>query len=212
MTSKERFARILKRQPVDRVGLFEVFWRETARKWSAEGHFEKPELVSDHFGLDVRRTGGEITPGDYRTLNLLADVDAGEELVEETDTTRLVRDGNGALLRWRKDRSGGPEHVGFRVEDRRGWEEQIQPRLRDERTYERRIKFEAYRDLRAKCAGDQRFMTCAVVGAFDLMSPMCGHENLLMGMAADGGWVRGMADTYADITLRLLEILFEREG
>jgi hypothetical protein len=59
LTSKERFTRILKHQPVDRIGLFEVFWRETAEKWSAEGHFAKPEMISDHFGLDVRRTGGD---------------------------------------------------------------------------------------------------------------------------------------------------------
>ena len=212
MNSKERFGRILKHQPVDRIGLFEVYWKEAAKKWSEEGHFEKPEMISDHFGLDVRRTGGEITPGDYRTINLVADVDAKAELVEETDTTKLVRDGNGALLRWRKHGSGAPEHVGFRVEDRQGWEEHIRPHLLDERTYERRLKFDAYRDLRAKCARDRRFMTCAVVGAFDLMTPMCGHENLLMGMAADGRWVREMADTYAEVSVRLLEILFQREG
>ena len=212
MNSKERFGRILKHQPVDRIGLFEVYWKEAAKKWSEEGHFEKPEMISDHFGLDVRRTGGEITPGDYRTINLVADVDAKAELVEETDTTKLVRDGNGALLRWRKDGSGAPEHVGFRVEDRQGWEEHIRPRVLDERTYERRLNFKAYRDLRANCARDRRFMTCAVVGAFDLMTPMCGHENLLMGMAADGRWVREMADTYAEVSVRLLEILFQREG
>ena len=38
LTSKERFGRILKHQPVDRVGLFEVYWRETVKKWTAEGH------------------------------------------------------------------------------------------------------------------------------------------------------------------------------
>ncbi len=48
LTSKERMSRILKHQPVDRIGLFEVFWRETAVRWAAEGHFEKPEMVSDH--------------------------------------------------------------------------------------------------------------------------------------------------------------------
>ena len=63
LTSKERFGRILKHQSVDRVGLFEVFWRETTQKWAAGGHYASPEIVSDHFGLDVRRTGGEITPG-----------------------------------------------------------------------------------------------------------------------------------------------------
>jgi len=212
MTSKERFGRILKHQPVDRVGLFEVFWRETAAKWSAQGHFEKPEMISDHFGLDVRRTGGEITPGDYRTVNLVADLDAGEELVEETETTKLVRDGNGALLRWSKIDSGGSEHVGFSVQDREGWEERIRPHLLDEGTYERRANFASYRKLRAKCAQDQRFMTCAVVGAFDTMTPMCGHENLLMGMALDPDWVKEMADTYATVMIRLLENLFQREG
>ena len=212
LTSKERFERILKHQPVDRIGLFEVFWRETAQKWSAEGHFARPEMVSDHFGLDVRRTGGEITPGDYHIVNLMANLDVGEQIVEETESVKLVRDGNGALLRWMKSGSGAPEHVDFTVKDRRGWEEHVRPYLLDERLYERRLNFNSYREVRAKCARDQRFMTCGVVGAFDRMSPMCGHEHLLMGMALDPEWVHAMADLYAVTTIRLLEILFEREG
>ncbi len=212
MTSKERFTRILRHEPVDRVGLFEVFWRETAEKWTAEGHIEKPEAISDHFGLDVRRTGGEITPGNYRLINLVADVESADEIVEETATTKLVRDGNGALLRWIKNGAGAPEHVGFGVADRQDWEAKILPRLLDETTYEKRINFAAYRETRQKCARDQRFMTCGVLGAFDTMSPMCGHENLLMGMAADPDWVRRMADLYSNLMVRLLETLFAREG
>jgi uroporphyrinogen decarboxylase len=212
LTSKERFSRILNHQPVDRVGLFEVYWRETAEQWTAEGHLGKPEDISDHFGLDVRRTGGEITPGNYRLINLVADVDAKDELVEETATTKTVRDGNGALLRWIKNGAGAPEHVGFGVADRQDWEAKILPRLLDETTYEKRINFAAYRETRQKCARDQRFMTCGVVGPFDTMSPMCGHENLLMGMAADPDWVRRMADLYSSLMVRLLETLFAREG
>jgi len=212
LTSIERFSRILRHEPVDRVGLFEVFWQETARSWADQGRLENPEMVSDHFGLDVRRTGGEITPMPWKAVNLVADADAREVVVEETRTAKLVRDGNGALLRWLKNGSGAPEHVDFSVKDRQGWEESIKPRLLDERTYERRIQFDSYRQLRNKCARDSRFMTCGVVGAFDLMSPMCGHEYLLMGMAADGEWVRRMAAVYADVTIRLLEILFAREG
>ena len=212
LTSKERFDRILKHQPVDRVGLFEVFWKETVQRWSAEGYFARTEMVSDHFGLDVRRTGGEITPGDYHIVNLMANLDAGEQLVEETESAKLVRDGNGALLRWLKDGSGAPEHVDFAVKDRRSWEEHIRPYLLDERSYERRLNFDSYRAVRAKCARDQRFMTCGVVGAFDRMTPMCGHEHLLAGMALDPDWVAEMADLYATLTVHLLEILFEREG
>lgn len=212
LTSKERFARILKHQPVDRIGLFEVFWRETAVKWAAEGHFAKPEEISDHFGLDVRRTGGEITPGIYRLINLVGDVETADVLVEETETTKLVRDGNGALLRWIKNGASGPEHVGFAVAERQDWEEKILPRLLDEKTYEKRINFAAYRETRQKCTRDQTFMTCGVLGAFDTMSPMCGHENLLIGMAADPDWLRRMAGLYGELTVRLLETLFAREG
>ena len=123
MTGKERIERILRRQPTDRVGLFEVFWTETARRWSAEGHFARPELAEDHFGLDLRRC---------RPLDLVADLGLGEkvadendttrlgvaggpasagrkeEVIEETETTRLVRDGNGAVLRWIKGSSERP--------------------------------------------------------------------------------------------------------
>jgi uroporphyrinogen decarboxylase len=212
LSSKERIARILQHRPVDRVGLFEVFWRETAAKWSAEGHFAQPETVSDHFGLDVRRTGGEITPASWKLVNLVADADARDELVDETETARLVRDGNGALLRWFKGRSGAPEHVDFLVKDLRGWEEHIRPRLLDAAAYERRIEFARYRDLRAECARQNVFLTSGVVAAFDLMTAVCGHEHLLVGMAADPGWVREMADVYTSVTIDLLEILFEREG
>jgi uroporphyrinogen decarboxylase len=212
MTSQERFGRILKHQPVDRIGLFEVFWRETAVKWAAEGRFAQPEDISDHFGLDVRRTGGEITPGNYKLINLVGEAGKADHVVEETETTRLVRDGNGALLRWFKNGASAPEHVGFDVVERQDWEDRILPRLLDEKTYEKRINFAAYRETRQKCARDQTFMTCGVVGAFDLMTPMCGHENLLMGMAADPDWVRRMAGTYADLSVRLLETLFHREG
>jgi uroporphyrinogen decarboxylase len=212
LTSKERIGRILRHEPVDRIGLFEVYWRETAQKWSSQGHFERPEMVSDHFGLDVRRTGGEITPASWRLLNLAANPDVKEEVVEETETARLVRDGNGALLRWPKGHSGAPEHVDFLVKDRQSWEEHIRAGLLDSGRYTQRINFEGYREARESCARQNVFLTAGVVGAFDLMSPMCGHEHLLAGMAADPDWVCDMADAYAKVTVDLLEILFEREG
>jgi uroporphyrinogen decarboxylase len=212
LTSKERFQRILRHKPVDRIGLFEVFWKETAEAWAEQGHFEKPEAISDHFALDVRRTGGEITPVPWKAINLVADLDAGNQIIEQTSTAKLIRDGNGALLRWRTDHSGGPEHVDFSVKDRRGWEELIRPHLCDERTYSRRIDFELYRTLRDKCARQNLFMCVSVHGVFDLINKMCGHQYLLMGMATDPDWVREMCDVYATLTINLLEDLLAKEG
>jgi uroporphyrinogen decarboxylase len=212
LTSKERIGRVLRRQPADRVGLFEVFWRETAKNWADQGHFAEPAVVSDHFGLDLRRSNGEITPPCATLFNMVGDVEGGVEVVEETETTKLVRDGNGALLRWRKDQSGAAEHVDFLVKNKADWEKHIRPGLLDKGLYERRIDFGLYREGRAKCARDNRFFTCGVVGAFDLTTPICGHEHLLVGMAMEPEWIRTMVDLYVTITLELLEILFEREG
>ncbi|MEW6756319.1 MAG: uroporphyrinogen decarboxylase family protein [Candidatus Latescibacterota bacterium] len=209
LTSRQRIVRILRHQEVDRIGLFEVFWPETVQGWCDAGHFARPEDVEDHFGLDLRRSSG--TGGAGRPLNLVADVDTGEEVVEETADWRLVRDGNGAVLRWPRG-SGAPEHVDFLVRDRQSWERHVEPLLLDRRQHERRVDFGLYRRIRAHCARHERYLTCAVVGAFDLMTPLCGHEHLLVGMAQDPAWVRRMAEVYAALTVDLLSLLFAREG
>jgi uroporphyrinogen decarboxylase len=218
LTSKERMTRILKREPVDRVGLFEVFWADTAKRWAREGHYQdptldvgfvgsqhkhRPMLIEDHFGLDLRRC---------RAFEYIADLDAGEKIIEETEETKLVRDGNGALLRWCKKHSGTPEHVDFLVKDRKGWEESVRPHLVNTALYPRRIDFELYRSMKEKCQRENIYLTCAVVGAFDQMTPMCGHEYLLMGMALDPEWIRDMCEVYTTLTINLLEILFAQEG
>ena len=227
MTARERLERILRRQLTDRVGLFEVFWTETARRWSAEGHFAKPEMVEDHFGIELRRCRpldftanldlGNVVDDENDTTRLgVADgpTNAGrkEEVIEETETTRLVRDGNGAVLRWIKGSSGAPEHVDFLVKDRRAWEEHIRPRLANADNHRRRVNFELYRSMRANCARQDLFLTCGVVGPFDLMTPVCGHEHLLAGMALDPDWARDMVRVDTDLTIELLEMLFAREG
>jgi uroporphyrinogen decarboxylase len=226
MTGRERTARLLRHEPVDRVGLFEVFWVETARRWAREGHFAAGggrtdpaaqanasadttrsipivEQAEDHFRLELRRC---------RALNLVADLDVGEVIVEENATTRVVRDGNGALLRWRKDASGAPEHIDFRVKDRAGWEEHIRPRLLDRSLFERRIDREYYRRMRTKCDAENLFLTLGAVGAFDLMVPMCGHQHVLLGTMDDPAWVQEMGDVYSRLTVELLDELVAAEG
>jgi uroporphyrinogen decarboxylase len=226
MTSKERIARILEHKPVDRVGLFEVFWAETAQRWVDEGHLGADgktalppthggtscdttrgvavvERVEDHFNLDLRRC---------RAIDLIADPEIGETVVAEDETSRTVRDGNGALSRWLKGRSGAPEHIGFQVQDRGGWEEHIRPRLCDSTLMERRIDHKYYRAMRDKCVADNLCLTLGAVGVFDLMTPMCGHVNLLTGMAADPDWIRDMCDVYSRLTVDLLEAIVSAEG
>ena len=53
MTSRERIGRILKRQPVDRIGVFEHFWGDTQKKWAAEGNIREGEDLNEHFNYDL---------------------------------------------------------------------------------------------------------------------------------------------------------------
>ncbi len=200
MTGIERIARLLRREPADRIGLFEHFWGDTRERWAAEGHVEPDEDLATHFGFDVSLCW---------PFNMVADLDFEPVVVEETDETVLTRDGNGALLRRHKLHDATPEHVDFAVRDRATWETLARPLLRPER---RRIDFAAYRAARRAAAGAGRFFCWSGVNVFELMHPLCGHEHMLIGMALDPDWVRDMVETYADLTVELMEILFAEEG
>jgi uroporphyrinogen decarboxylase len=130
-------------------------------------------------------------------------------VVEEDEETVLKKDGNGAFLRQHKLHNATPEHVDFSVKDRIVWESDIKPLLVPEPD---RIDFEIYREARRRAMEKERFFCWCGVNVFELMHPVCGHEYMLMGMAMDPDWVRDMVDTYAELTINLMEILFEREG
>ncbi len=200
MTGKERISNILKRQPVDRIGLFEHFWSDTHRIWTEQGWIQPDESFEDHFNYDMQL---------FWTFNMVADLNFEAVTIEETDETILQRDGNGALLRRHKLHDATPEHVDFSVKDRESWNELIKPKLTPDR---RRINFEGYRAARKLAAEKQRFFCWSGVNVFELMHPVCGHEYMLMGMALDPDWVKDMVFTYAELTIQMMEILFAEEG
>ncbi|KKM01379.1 hypothetical protein LCGC14_1795020 [marine sediment metagenome] len=203
LTSRERIARILRRQPVDRIGLKESFWGDTRAKWVAEGHIGEDESLEDHFGIDIRTLWA---------FKYVADPASEDEIIEETDETKLVRNGNGAVLRWWKNKAGTPEHVDFAVKDRSGWEEQIRPRLTDPDLYRARIDFEGYRELKKTCDERQLYFAWSGVNSFECIHPVCGHEYMLMGMITDPEWVLDMSMTFGRLNVALMEILFAEEG
>lgn len=200
MTGIERIGNILKRKPVDRIGLFEHFWGDTWKLWTAQGHVAEGVSPEDHFGFDLQLSW---------PFNMMARLDVEPEVVEETDETVLVRDGNGALLRRHKLHDATPEHVDFLVKDRAGWDEHVKPYLTPER---RRINFEAYRKAKASAAVGNRFFMWSGTNVFEMMHPVCGHEYMLMGMLTDPDWIKDMASTYADLAVALMETLFSEEG
>ncbi len=200
MNGKERIDKILRHEKADRIGLYEHYWGDTHRKWQDEGHIPDDESFSDHFGLDIEESWA---------FNLVADLNFKNELIAEDEHTRTYLDGNGAKLRRHKFHDTTPEHVGFSVAERRDWEEKIKPLLTPD---ESRINFAAYRFAKMDAEEKGRFFVWSGVNVFELMHPVCGHENMLMGMVLEPEWVVDMAETYAALTVELQKKLFEKEG
>jgi uroporphyrinogen decarboxylase len=203
LTSRERIARVVKRRDVDRIGVHESFWGDTQKAWTEQGHLKPGESLADHFGLDIRGGGW---------LNMVCDLDATDVIVEETEETKLVRNGNGALLRWWKIHDGTPEHVDFLVKDRAGWDQHARTHLVNRDTIRRRINFQQYRETKKFCAEKGLFFCWAGINVFECMHPVCGHEYMLMGMALEPDWVKDMCNVYADLILDFQQLLFAEEG
>jgi len=201
MTSYERVVNALSRKPVDQCPFVIGPWPGADKRWRAEGNIPAGADIREFFGQDLRWDG---------SLKMVADLDYAPEIVEETEETTATRDGNGAILRYFKNKTTTPEHVGFRVTERRDWEQWIRPHFG--RIDKRRIPFAGYRAEKKLCAEKQRFFFWGGVAPFELMHPVCGHENLLVGMALDPDWVRAMVTMYVDATIAHLEELFAAEG
>ena len=201
MTHKERFLAALNRQPVDLLACGDGLWGETYKKYVAQGKLKEGEDANTHFDMSWRSGGW---------LNSCANLDFESVVLEETEETVLHLDGNGAKLRHWKNKSGTPEHVGFTVTDRESWEKHIKPHLI--KMDRRRIPFESYRDAKKLAAAENRAFCWSGVAPFEQMHPVCGHEYMLTGMALDPDWVKDMVATFADLTIRHLQVLFAEEG
>ncbi len=199
MTSIERMSRILKRQPVDRIGVYEHFWSDTRSTWEKQGHIQENESFSRHFGYDM---------DECWAFRMVGDLDFKPVVIHEDEETITTRNGNYATLRQHKLHDSTPEHIAFDITDRKSWEtfkEMLTPS-------ERRINFKAYEEKKDECQKDNRFFAWSGVNVFELMHPVAGHMDLLIGMADDPDWITDMANTYADLSIHLMEILFAKCG
>lgn len=201
MTSYERMFCTLHRQPVDQIPIAVSPWGETIERWKSEGHLQADENAATNFGQD-------FTAGGW--LNSVVDLDFTPQTLEETEETILSLDGNGAILRQHKLHASTPEHVDFTIKDRESWEAKAKPLLA--KIDRRRIGFEGYRKEKERAVKEELFFLWAGVAPFEQMHPLCGHENMLMGMALDPEWVQDMVQNYVDLTINHLELLFAEEG
>jgi uroporphyrinogen decarboxylase len=201
MTSHERVLNTLEGKPVDYIPCYDAIWGETTARWRADGSIGQTDDPCRLLKMDLRGSP---------TLNCMADLDFQWVRIAEDEDTYTRLDGNGAIMRRHKHHESCPEHVDYMVKDRTGWEERIKPHLL--KVDRRRIPFEAYRTGKRSAAERAIFYSLWDVAPFEQMQTMCGHENLLVGMALDPDWVRDMVMTYARFTMMHWDVLIAEEG
>ena len=126
MTERERFLNCLHFQPIDRIPLMDVgVWDETIERWSREGlpkwvtHFRH---IEDYLRMDRSFNVNwlEINDRLYPYFE--------PQVLEETETDRVVTDELGVVYRQRKHHRTIPHYIRFPVENEADYE-RILPRL-----------------------------------------------------------------------------------
>lgn len=126
MNERERFVNYLTSQPVDRIPFMEMgFWTETLERWHHEGlprWVTHDRHIEAYLGLDLsfNRNWLPINDEVYPPFEV--------EVLEDNETTQIIRDENGVLLRQQKRMKTIPQFIRFPVENEADYE-RLLPRL-----------------------------------------------------------------------------------
>jgi uroporphyrinogen decarboxylase len=186
LTSRERVSRMFERRDHDRVPRHESFWSDTIERWQREGLVGDQQTVLDKLQSDfcgLNWLWPQAYPGEERT-------------VEQDETTRVVRDGNG--------RMGTPEHLGFECDSREKWEQVFKPAL-----LSTGLQCDPNAVARAFKRGREQGKWCHLTGVegFEETRSLMGDEITLMAMAEDPEWVQDVSRTFTNVMIRNLDAM-----
>lgn len=196
---------LLRKRPVARMGLYELPWPDTLRKWVEEqGYPEengRPMAPGKYFGYDMVSCGGWF---DMMPLK------GHREVLEETDEWAITRNGAGAALKYWKNKSGTPEHIDFLMTSREVWESGYREHLLH--TDPERVNTEAARNALKKAREKGRWTYYGHIFIFEQMraslGDVCMYESLLL----DPEWIHDYNRVYTDFYKAHYSLLFEQAG
>ncbi|MHC4713344.1 MAG: uroporphyrinogen decarboxylase family protein [Planctomycetota bacterium] len=203
--SAEVIDSLFRAKKAERVGVQELIWDDTLRKWCDEGYPTsddgKPVDSADHFDLDMHSAGGWFDALPVRGY---------EEIIDETDEWEIKENGAGAHLKWWKNKSGTPEHIAFKMTTREIWERDYRPHLL-ELDPERVDLDEAKKLLEAKRA-QGRWAYYAHLFIWENMRRSMGDITLYESLLLDPDWIHDYGRVYTDFFQAHYRLLFEEAG
>ncbi len=204
-TSKQIIDCLIKRKPTERMGLFELIWADTQRKWAESGYPKdsegNPVSPCDHFGFDM-----DFACDWWDVLPLKGHL----ELVEESDEWEIKRNGAGAALKYWKQKSGTPEHIDFRMTSRQIWDRDYRSHLL--KLDPSRINLEYSKKQIQKCRQQGRWAFYGHMFVFESLRQSMGDICLYESVLLDPDWIHDYNRVYTDFFKMHYRYLFENIG
>ncbi len=196
---------LLRKGRAERVGVMDNPWGSTLRRWVGQGMptdaDERPANPIDHFGFDMVGCGGWFDWQAKRGVN---------EVLEETEEWKIVRNGNGAALKQWKHKVGTPEHIDFLMTDRAVWERDYRPFLVEPDPDRVNIKSAAENLTRRKGQGLWTYYGSLFI--WECMRASMGDYTMYMSLVEDPDWVHDFCRVYTDLWKQCYTLLFEQAG
>ncbi|MBD3391133.1 MAG: hypothetical protein GF418_03665 [Chitinivibrionales bacterium] len=187
----------------DRMGLYEHYWQDTQQSWEEHDGLPAGIDLTAHFDYDLR----EIEGSWFRSESLVDQ----EEVLEETDETRVVRNGWGATTRAWKNKAGTPEHLAFELTSEDIWRKKYREPLLSLDT--RRFgDLDKLRKNYTDAMAEDRFAMYNNVTIFEQMRASIGDVAMLEAMYLNPDWIRDYCDVMTNHTIMHLEYLFREVG
>jgi uroporphyrinogen decarboxylase len=183
MDSRELVKRVLNREPVDRIPMYDSYWNEVVRDFHAQGVPENTRL-EDHFQLDFDMFWFE------------QDFLLPKEVLEEQQEFRIETDGWGTTNKVFTETQSTPGLIDFAVKTRDEWEQSYKDKLafRPGRI-DRDSMLSRYETMRA--AG--KFIVLSMLDPFECSWHIVGPENQFMMLVTDPDWLKDMYDTHTTL-------------
>jgi len=202
-TSFEVIDSLLRKQPAERMGFFDLPWGDTLRKWAeeegyptnADGH---PRGAVEVFGMDLAPCGGWMSPWPRHGF---------EEVLEETDEWVVRRDGAGAVQKNWKHKSGTPQHVDFGLTSREIWDRDYRPHLLD--LNPDRIDIGAAKANLQHHREAGRWAFFGGMFIWELLRHCLGDVRMYECLALDPDWIHDFNRVYTDAHQRHLAVVLD---
>ncbi len=194
MTSHERFSRMYAHREADRVPVIDGPWNATLERWRREGMPEGVGYV-DFFGLDkVAHIGTDNSPR------------FPSRVIEETADYVIATTPWGATMKNWKHAASTPEFLDFTITDRDSWAT-AKARMTPDRD---RIDWAALARDYPTWKKEGYWIQAGLWFGFDVThSWAVGTERVLMAMMEDPEWCADMFNTYLDVNLALLDMVWD---